>query len=60
MISAAQTVLFRLPKWMDGSESAVGPAEVFFSLLATAIICCAVYIPWHLRQKKSKAQKPNG
>ena len=60
MILATQTVLFRLPKWMDGSESAVGPAELFFSLLATAIICCAVYIPWHLRQKKSKVEKTGG
>lgn len=60
MILAAKTVFFRLPKMMDGSESAVGPAEVFFSLLATVVICASVYIPWYLRQKKSKTDKPNG
>jgi hypothetical protein len=54
MLVATRTFFFHLPKWMDGSESGVGPSEIFFSLLATAVICASVYIPWHLRQKAAK------
>lgn len=57
MLPAARKFFFHLPKWMDGNESGVGPSEIFFSLLATAIICAAVYIPWHLRQKAAQKNK---
>jgi hypothetical protein len=57
MLPAIRKIFFYLPKWMDGNESGVGPSEIFFSLLATVIICASVYIPWYLRQKAAKKNK---
>ena len=45
---------FYLPSWMDNLSSGVGPAEVFFSILAAIIITVAVYTPWYLRQKRKE------
>ncbi len=45
---------FSLPQWMDNLGSGVGPAELFFSGLAAAIITVSVYTPWMLRQRRAK------